>query len=108
VQKPHPPIHVGGESATAMRRAVAKGDGWIGMHHSPETAAPVLARLAEARAGAPRDRDLEITFAAHQGSDVDVDAWRRLGVDRLIVAPWTRSADAVAGMRAFARTHVPR
>jgi len=112
VQKPHPPIHVGGESAAAMRRAVAQGDGWIGMHHSPDTAAPVLGRLAdiqaESRADAQRDRPLEITFATHRGTDVDIDAWRRLGVDRLIVAPWTRSAEAIDGMRAFAGTHLRR
>jgi probable F420-dependent oxidoreductase len=107
VQKPHPPIHVGGESDAAIRRAVTQGDGWIGMHHSPETAAPVLARVTDTEAEAQRDRNLEITFATHQGPDVDVDAWRRLGVDRLIVAPWTRSDEAVAGMRAFAKTHVP-
>jgi probable F420-dependent oxidoreductase len=112
VQEPHPPIHVGGESAAAMRRAVAQGDGWIGMHHSPDTAAPVLARLADiqaqSRADAQRDRALEITFATHQGSDVDIDAWRKLGVGRLIVAPWMRSAEAIAGMRAFAGTHLRR
>jgi probable F420-dependent oxidoreductase len=106
VQKPYPPIHVGGESGAAMRRAVAQGDGWMGMHHSPETAAPVLERVTEAQAGAQRDRRLEITFATHQGPDVDVDAWRMLGVDRLIVAPWTRSDEAVEGMRAFAKQHL--
>lgn len=108
VQVPHPPIHVGGESAAAMRRATTRGDGWMGMHHSPDTAAPVLARLADVRAGTKRDRALEITFATHQGPDVDIEAWRRLGVDRLIVAPWLRSAEAIAGLRAFAAAHLRR
>jgi hypothetical protein len=78
------------------------------MHHSPQTAAPVLARVADAASAVRRDRGLEITFANHQGPDVDVQAWRNLGVDRLIVAPWTRSDDAIAGMRAFARAHLRR
>jgi probable F420-dependent oxidoreductase len=105
VQKPHPPIHVGGESDAALRRAALEGDGWIGMHHSPQTAAPVLARVAEVESGVKRDCPLEITLATHQGPDVDVDAWRGLGVDRLIVAPWMRSDDAITGMRTFARAH---
>ncbi len=29
VQKPHPPIFIGGNSKSAMRRAVQLGDGWI-------------------------------------------------------------------------------
>jgi probable F420-dependent oxidoreductase len=107
VQQPHPPIHVGGESDVAIRRAVAQGAGWIGTHHSPETAAPVLARVARARAEAGREHDLEITLAAHQGPDVDVAAWRALGVDRVIVSPWVRSSAAVTGMRAFAEEHLP-
>src|SRR3712207_2574119 len=96
VQRPHPPIHVGGESDAAIRRALARGDGWIGTHHSPETAGPVLARVARAQADAERERTLQITVATHQGPDVDVDAWRALGVDRVIIAPWTRSSEALA------------
>jgi probable F420-dependent oxidoreductase len=107
VQKPHPPIHVGGESDAAIRRALAQGDGWIGRHHSPETAGPVLSRVTSAQAVAQRDRRLEITFASIEGPAVNVDAWRALDVDRLIVAPWTRSGEAVAGMRAFAKAHLP-
>ena len=33
------PILVGGESATALRRAAWLGDGWIGMSHTPDTVA---------------------------------------------------------------------
>jgi probable F420-dependent oxidoreductase len=29
IQKPHPPIYIGGNSEAAMRRAVGLGDGWI-------------------------------------------------------------------------------
>ena len=34
VQKPWPPIHVGGESPAALRRAARVGDGWVGMEHT--------------------------------------------------------------------------
>ena len=41
VQRPHPPIWVGGNSKRAIRRAVALGDGWVPMP-SPRAAAKAL------------------------------------------------------------------
>lgn len=38
VQQPIP-IYIGGESAPALRRAGRLGDGWVGMGHTPESAA---------------------------------------------------------------------
>ena len=46
VQKPHPPIWVGGDSAGAFRRAVAFGDGW---HASGKTPAEMRDRIARLR-----------------------------------------------------------
>ncbi len=37
VQRPYPPILVGGESTAALRRAVVRGDGWISMPHTFES-----------------------------------------------------------------------
>ena len=45
VQKPWPPILVGGESKAALRRAARLGDGWIGMGHTLESAAVAIATL---------------------------------------------------------------
>lgn len=39
VQRPHPPIWVGGNSFAAMRRAVAHGQGWAPMPNPPSTEA---------------------------------------------------------------------
>src|SRR5207253_5783829 len=44
VQKPWPPIVVGGESAPALRRAARFGDGWVGLDHTPEPVAGPVAR----------------------------------------------------------------
>ncbi len=41
VQQPHPPIWAGGNSAAAMRRAIAHGDGWSPFPATPRTAAAV-------------------------------------------------------------------
>ncbi len=35
VQKPHPPIWIGGESGPALRRIVRVGDGWLPIAHNP-------------------------------------------------------------------------
>ena len=35
VQKPHPPIYIGGESAPALRRVVELGDGWFPIGRNP-------------------------------------------------------------------------
>src|SRR5439155_7891148 len=49
VQQPHPPIWAGGNSAAAMRRAIAHGDGWSPFPASPRTAAAVdTASMADA------------------------------------------------------------
>jgi probable F420-dependent oxidoreductase len=41
VQRPHPPIWIGGNSRTAVRRAVARGDGWAPFPAPPSVAAAV-------------------------------------------------------------------
>jgi probable F420-dependent oxidoreductase len=105
-QRPHPPLLIGGESRAAMSRAVARGDGWVGMHHSPQSAAPVLRRLRRTAESAGRATRLSTTVAAHPGPEVPVDQWRELGVDRLICAPWTSTRDALTGLRAFAGRYI--
>jgi len=47
VQKPHPPIWVGGNTTAALRRVVALGDGWHAMSKTPDE---LRASLAELRA----------------------------------------------------------
>ncbi|MWA03195.1 TIGR03619 family F420-dependent LLM class oxidoreductase [Actinomadura sp. LD22] len=101
VQRPLP-VHVGGESAAALRRAAGMADGWIGMHHSPESVAPVLGALRQAEAAAGRRTRLTTTVAAHPGPGIDAAGWRATGVDRVLVSPWSRSSEAIEGMRRFA------
>jgi probable F420-dependent oxidoreductase len=47
VQKPHPPIWVGGESAPALRRTVRHGDAWFPIGNNPRHPLDTAARLAE-------------------------------------------------------------
>jgi probable F420-dependent oxidoreductase len=101
-QRPHPPIHVGGESAAAIRRAVRAGDGWIGKRHTPESARPVVTAVKDAVTASGRDRPLEITMASAAKGESNVASWQALGIDRLIVTPWHTTRDAITGLREFA------
>jgi probable F420-dependent oxidoreductase len=57
VQRPHPPVLVGGYSAAAMRRAVSLADGYIGGNVPLAELAPVIERLRAAAREAGRDPD---------------------------------------------------
>ena len=112
VQKPHPPIIVGGCSKPALRRAVAQGDGWFGMWGLEETKAQ-LEELKEIAKTTERPEflgPLEITVAypgdptAPDGF-IEADTAKRfedLGVHRFVVSRitnegWTeRTSDANA------------
>lgn len=103
VQQPWPPILVGGESEAAVRRAARAGDGWIGMDHTFESAAGLIARLRDRLAIEGRDEDrFEICLGGSSASAADVRRWEDLGVTRLVVAPWSRSREALDGLRRFA------
>jgi probable F420-dependent oxidoreductase len=104
VQRPHPPVLVGGESTAALRRAVLRGDGWLGMTHTPATAKERVEALHAALDAAGRDPDtFQIVVGGGAVSRGDLDAWTAAGVTRLIVSPWERSRDAVAGLERLAR-----
>jgi probable F420-dependent oxidoreductase len=108
VQRPWPPILVGGESDAALRRAARAGDGWIGMAHTFESAAKQIGRLrtllGEAGRTAAEMERFQICLGGPVDSVADVERWEQLGVTRLIVSPWARSKQAIDGMRRFAET----
>jgi probable F420-dependent oxidoreductase len=92
VQQP-PPILIGGESAAALGRAERLGDGWLGMGHTPESVAPIVERL--------RRPGFTITVSGDVRSADDVARFADVGVDRLIVAPWRRSPEAIEALQNF-------
>ena len=57
VQKPGPPIWVGGRSDAALRRAGRQGDGWVSYVVQPERYAQSLAKIREAAEQAGRRLD---------------------------------------------------
>jgi probable F420-dependent oxidoreductase len=98
VQSPLP-VLVGGESDAALRRAVERGDGWLGMQHAPESVAPIAKRLR-----AERGDGFTISVGAAVRSRDDVARYADAGVDRVIVSPWTRTSEALDGIKRLADT----
>src|SRR6266511_3319912 len=99
VQRPHPPIIIGGESPSAYRRAVQSGNGWYGWDLDVEQTARALAALRQSTSRYQRPPGLgklEITITP-PGS-VDVETARRyadLGVHRLAIQPHTMDGSAM-------------
>jgi probable F420-dependent oxidoreductase len=103
VQKPWPPLHVGGESEAALRRAAFHADGWYGLVHTPESAAQRVVSLHALRVQAGREGErFEVSLGGHPSGPDDIRRWEDAGVDRLVVSPWRRSREAVEGLRRFA------
>ena len=99
IQKPHPPIHFGGESDAALQRVADIGQGWFGFSLTPETLTERLAELDARLSKAGRSRS-EITISAtpHKGR-IDGDGAKRfrdLGVDQLILPLFARDAEGLA------------
>ena len=90
VQKPHPPILVGGESGPALRRAARLGDGWYPIGVNPEFPLDTLSRYrariddlrAEIRAAGRNAADVTLGYRCHLHGDAvqpkTVEGERRL------------------------------
>jgi probable F420-dependent oxidoreductase len=99
VQRPHPPIIVGGHSPAAYRRAVTSGNGWYGWDLDVAGAREAIGRLRAARERYERPAELgELEITITPPDVVDVDTARRYaeaGVDRLVVQPHTMDGSAM-------------
>ncbi len=105
VQKPHPPILIGGESDAALKRAAELGDGWYGVRHTPETAAAQIEKLRALRAAAGRAGEpFEVTVspAASLLDHATLERFAAAGVDRVVSLPWTRASEAMDALGSFA------
>jgi len=103
VQKPHPPVSVGGESDAALRRAARHGDGWVGMKHTPTSCLELIEKLTQWRTEFGREGTrFDMTCLARIESRDDVKRWEETGMTRLIVTPWNRGKEALDGIRRFA------
>jgi len=88
VQKPYPPVVIGGHTAEAFRRAVQHANGWYGFALDLDATAKCLAGLKKAAQEVNRPNNLgELEISVTPGLELDLDITKRyaeLGVHRLI------------------------
>src|SRR5213083_3682958 len=96
VQKPHPPIWVGGDSPGAFRRVVTLGDGWHATSKTPKELGEAITRLRAAADAAGRRFDtitLSLRFGLRddliaQGPHAVIDLlaeYKRLGLRHIVL-----------------------
>ena len=96
VQKPHPPIWVGGDSPGAFRRVATLGDGWHATSKTPAQFAEALGRLRRAADDARRPLEsIELSLRygltddlIQQGATAIVDAlaqYKKLGLKHVVL-----------------------
>jgi probable F420-dependent oxidoreductase len=99
LQQPYPPIHIGGETDAALRRAARVGQGWHTFNRSPEELAEGLTSLDRFLAEAGRNRgELRITVCPYFNAltpDV-VTQYAEAGADAVAALFFCFSADDVA------------
>ena len=99
VQKPHPPIIVGGAFPHAARRAVAYGDGWIpigGRGLDPIDALGEFRKMAKEKGRDPASLSYDV-FAAPRDADT-LKRYRDAGVTRAIFMFPSKGRDEVLPM----------
>ncbi len=80
VQKPYPPIYVGGGSR-AFERIAQFGDAWLANGLPPGKLKKMLGELREVA-----ERDVPVTVFNASSEPEDLDAYARLGVERLLLS----------------------
>ena len=91
LQRPYPPIVIGGDSAPALTRAVTLGNGWYGFSLDPAETADCVAKLQQIAAERERPAELgqlELTVTPNGKLDRDTIArYAELGISRLVLLP---------------------
>jgi len=99
VQRPTPPIIVGGRTPAAFRRAVQDGHGWYGFGLDVEQTASDIETLREMeqryqRPAALGRLELSVTPPGYDIDAATVERYATIGVDRLILRPQPTLAEA--------------
>jgi len=90
VQKPHPPVILGGLGEKVLDRVLDYGDIWMPNRAAPEDLAPRIAELRK-RAG----RHVPVTYYGARPEPAFVEGLIEAGVDRALLQLPAESADTV-------------
>jgi len=89
VQRPRPPLLLGGTSEVARRRAALRGDGYYGNAASPAIARDLLATMRAERAAAGVQGPFGYSAVSmRMPSAESLDELAEAGVERVVVTPW--------------------
>ncbi len=102
VQRPWPPIHIGGDGPAAMRRAATVGDGWIPMNHGADQIAAAAEHIQTLRREAGREGRTTVTLGAAVPDGDELERLAEAGVDRVLVRPWADGEEPVASLHRYA------
>ncbi len=105
VQKPNPPVILGGMARNVLRRVAEYGDGWIPNRVTPEEIKAGRATLDELAATAGRDpKSIEITVFGRGPDRDEIKGFEDAGVDRAVVRlAGTSTEDAAAQLEEMAQ-----
>ncbi len=98
VQKPHPPILVGGAFPYSARRAIRYGDGWMPQvtEYAKTPLIELIPRFRQLAAEAGRDPAAMDISIGGQGPDADlIKRYDDLGVNRVSVSLMSEKADTI-------------
>ncbi|MGH9208924.1 MAG: LLM class flavin-dependent oxidoreductase, partial [Acidimicrobiales bacterium] len=102
VQNGGVPLQIGGDGLAAFRRVATVGAGWMPVNHQLDEIPGALNRIAEIAKKLGRTSPIEVTMMGETNGRQDLDRYAAAGVTRLIVRPWSRSSEALEGLRQFA------
>jgi probable F420-dependent oxidoreductase len=101
VQKPHPPILVGGAFPYSARRAIRYGDGWMPQvtEKNPTPLVELVPRFRQMCAEAGRDADrMDISIGGQQPDADLVKRYRDAGINRVSASLPSEKADTILPM----------
>ncbi len=109
VQKGGIPVHIGGHSRPAARRAARLGDGFFPMEPDAGKLARVLGLMKEECAKIGRNpAEIELTAFGKPSLDV-IDRYRDMGVSRLVIGPPAWDAEGLTrGLEKIAAEVLPK
>jgi alkanesulfonate monooxygenase SsuD/methylene tetrahydromethanopterin reductase-like flavin-dependent oxidoreductase (luciferase family) len=86
VQKPHPPVLLGGESGYTLQRVVDFCEGWFPRGRNPEAVVTGMADLKARAARAGRDmKTISVSVFGAPAERVALDCFAEIGVTRAIL-----------------------
>jgi hypothetical protein len=98
VQRPHPPIYIGGDGDAALARVATHGHGWMphGLHH-PDRVRTQLKRLTDVAEDAP------VIVSGVSPNPELLAAYAEAGADHLLLSlPTQPQAETLSKLDAFA------